>query len=402
LNRQTIQDHALNKLRLGITAGNHGWKSQLRVNISIMVWEAIATVLLGTLAFFWGCRLGNQMVRRGATANDLFSGNKAIACLVIALCAVLMAVAIYLPQWQALPIPWRSHGLRVSWTTIRVLLLGACGITFAVSRKTARSQVLAVLLFGLLGLVGFSATEAYFLAPIHSQLSNNLQRNGVYKQTSDSSCAPSALATLRRYWGLDTATESTMARGAGTSRMGTTMPQLIQAVRGLGMNGLEFTESNWEQLRRVNRPGILAVWLIDGRQKLPHAVALMAMNQEEAFVADPARGRIYNLSRQEFQTLWRAEYVPIFRPDEVMLTQHELQTYLGRSGFWREGDSLKGAIRQFQTFMGLKPTGELNTKTTLLLSGPYLKVVPTLNVDRFLQTAMTRMNCLNQPDRCPW
>jgi hypothetical protein len=25
-----------------------------------------------------------------------------------------------------------------------------------------------------------------------------------------------------------------------------------------------------------------------------------------------------------------------------------------------------------------------------------------LNVERFLQTAMTRMNCLNQPDRCPW
>jgi predicted double-glycine peptidase len=342
------------------------------------------------------------MVQRGATANDLFSGNRAIVFPIMALYALLMAVAIYLPQWQALPIPWRSHGLRVSWTTIRVLLLGACGITFAISWKTARSQVLAVLLFGLLGLVGFSATEAYFLAPIHSQLANNLQRNGVYKQTSDSSCAPSALATVLRYWGLETATESSIAKGAGTSRMGTTMPQLIQAVRGVGMNGLEFTESNWEQLRRINRPGILAVWLIDGQQKLPHAVALMAMNDQEAFVGDPARGRIYNLSRQEFQALWRAEYVPIFRPDEVALSERELQNYLGRSGFWRDGDSLKGSIRQFQTAMGLKPTGEITTKTTLLLSGPYLKAVPTLNVDRFLQTAMARMNCINQPDRCPW
>jgi predicted double-glycine peptidase len=367
-----------------------------------MVWEAIATVLFGTLCFSWGSRLGGKMVRRGATANDLLSGNRAIVFPVMALYGLLMAVAIYLPQWQALPIPWRSHGLRVSWTTIRVLLLGACGITFAISWKTARTQVVAVLLFGLLGLVGFSATEAYFLAPIHGQLANNLQRNGVYKQTSDSSCAPSALATVLRYWGLETATESSMAKGAGTSRMGTTMPQLIQAVRGVGMNGLEFTESNWDQLRRVNRPGILAVWLIDGQQKLPHAVALMAMNDQEAFVADPARGRIYNLSRQEFQGLWRAEYVPIFRPDEVTLTERELQTYLGRSGLWRDGDSLKGAIRQFQTLMGLKPTGEVNTKTTLLLSGPYLKAVPTLNVDRFLQAAMTRMNCLNQPDRCPW
>src|SRR4028118_1443446 len=102
----------------------------------------------------------------------------------------------------------------------------------------------------------------------------------VLRQTSNGGCARAGLATVLRRWGID-ATESSVAREAGTSRLGTSMPQLIVAARALGVNAIELAPT-WEQIQQINRPGVLAVWLFDGPRKLPHAVALLGMNDSIA------------------------------------------------------------------------------------------------------------------------
>ncbi len=364
-----------------------------------MLLELLGTILFGILCGSIGMRLGRMMLRQGATADDLFQGSKLLVVVVLLFYFGLLVLAVNLPQWQGLPVEWRLYGIQVSWTIIRVLLLGACGLGYVICRKTARNQVVYVFMVGLLGLVCFTAAETWFVAPIYGQLSNNLKPNGIYQQTGDSSCAPAALATLLQRWNLPQATESEMARLAKTSRMGTSMPQVLNAARSIGLDGIELSPT-WEQMRRINRPGILAVWQIVGLRKFPHAVALMAMTNDQAIIADPARGKYVQLDRQEFAQIWRKEYLPIYRPDDDTLSATAAAGYLQKWGY--SDRSTITATRSFQQAMGLKPTGKLDSQTVLMLTGKFLAHMPTLNEAEFNQAIMKQMNCLDQPLACPW
>jgi predicted double-glycine peptidase len=344
--------------------------------------EAIATLFWGGLAFWWGTRLGQMLLHQGATANDLFKGKTSVSLLFLGLYMGLLMLALYVPQWQMLPLEWRISGMRVTWTLIRVILLGFCGVTFAVSWRTARLQIVAIALLGILGISGFSATEAYFLAPIYTDLTDNLNANGIFEQTSASSCAPSALATILHRWGLKE-TESSIARLAGTSQLGTSMPQLVAALEAIDMGAIELSPT-WEQMQKINRPGVLATWLYSDGRRDPHAVALVKLSDAIALIADPAFGKYFQVPREQFERIWRHEYLPVFRPQDVTLTVAETADYLHRLGYLQPKTSadravLEPAIRQFQKAMGIPETGIVNPQTALMLTGSFLSGVPTLN-----------------------
>lgn len=345
--------------------------------------EIASTTLLGGLAFWWGLRFGRILLRRGATANDLFKGKTSISLAFLGLYVGLLLLVLYVPQWHWFPLEWRAAGMRVTWTAMRVMLLGVCGTAAIVSWQTVRVQVLAVALLGLLGMGSFVAAETYLLAPIYPSLADNLRPNGIFQQTSSSSCAPSAMATVLRKWGID-ATESIVAKFAGTSRLGTSMPQLIVAARKLGLDGVELTDTTWEQMQRMNRPGVLASWLFsDNGRKSPHAIALLALTHDTATIADPAWGKIYRLNRSQFARIWRREYVPFFRPEEAILSTTQVRDYLTRLGYLKPSQgNLKKALQRFQAIAGLQPSGKLDSQTALLLSGPFLVEVPTLTHTR--------------------
>jgi len=338
--------------------------------------EVVMTLLLGGLAFRWGMGIGRLMLRRGATANDLFKNKPLFSLLALVVYLGLLFLALNLPQMQLLPLEWRVYGMQVTWTLMRVLLLGFCGLALRVSWQTARKQVGAIALLGVLGLGSFTLAEAHFLAPIHASLSDNLQPNGVFKQSSTSSCAPAAMATVLRQWGLE-ATESGVAKLAKTSLLGTSMPQLIVAVRSLGLDGLELSPT-WEQMQQMNRPGVLSVWSMIGPRKLPHAVALLAMTPEFVVIGDPAHGKLYQLTEEQLTRIWRQEYVPVFRPGETTLAPERAAEYLIRMDYLQAKTDLPQALRQFQHAIGVEPTGKLTPETVLLLTGSYLTNVPTL------------------------
>ncbi len=337
--------------------------------------EIVVTLVLGSVLLLWGMRFGRVLVRSGATANDLFKGRNSIALLFLGFYIGLLLLALNLPQMPALPIEWRFHGMRVTWTLLRVMLMGVCGIGLTVSWQTARSQVIAVILIGLLGLGGFTGAESYFMAPIYAELVDNLQPNGVFQQTSDSSCAPAALATVLRKWGMD-ATESSVARFAGTSRLGTSMPQLIVAARALGINAIELRPT-WEQMQQINRPGVLSISLATGAIKRPHAVALLAINDSVAIIGDPAWGKIFYLDRATLARFWLKEYVPIFPSTDIFLSDKKAINFLTKLGY--NSGNLPADIERFQKDKNLKVSGKLDRMTELMLSGPFLEGVPRLD-----------------------
>lgn len=364
-----------------------------------------ATALLGSLACWWGIRFGRVLLSKGATANDLFQGKNGLSLVFLGLYIVLLVVVLHVPQMQELPMAVRLYGMEITWTIMRIMLMGICGVAFMVSWRTAPVQVLPIILIGVLGLWGFTSAESYFLAPIHGQLQDDLEPNGVFHQSSSSSCAPAALATILHRWGMD-ATESTVAQLARTTRLGTSMPQLIRAARAYGMEGLELSPT-WEQMQAINRPGVLATWLLSTHGRQAHAVALLALSDDVATIADPAFGKIYYVPRSQFTRIWRNQYVPIFRPTDQLLAPERAAAYLEQLGLLKQAttvrftspspalptqnalevdDTVLGeAVRRFQSGMGIEPTGKLDPQTVLMLSGPFLQDVPTL---KSLNTAL--------------
>lgn len=359
----------------------------------------LLSLLFGSLFFYLGMKIGRMMLLKGATANDLFRGKEWMAIGFIAFYLLLLLIAVNLPQYQNFPLQWRVYGMQGSWILIRSLFLGAIGCAVMIGWRTARVQLGMIAVVGAIGLFCFTAAESHFLSPIYKDLSNNLQLNRIFKQTSSSSCAPAALATLLQRWGIKAATESSVAKAAGTSLMGTTMPQVIQAAQGFGLTGLEL-KPTWEQMLRINRPGILAVWQITSTgRKLPHAIALMALDEKNAVIADPATGRYSLMGRAEFQTIWRNEYVPIFRSTEIAFSEQQAIEYLTQLKY---AGSFKERVKTFQADMGLKPTGSLDPQTTLMLMGKFLQDSPTLDIATFNRETEKYMNCENNPDRCTW
>jgi predicted double-glycine peptidase len=364
-----------------------------------MTFEITLSLTLGSLFFYLGMKIGRIMLLRGATANDLFQGKEWMAIVFVALYLLLLLGAVNLPQQQSFPLQWRVYGMQGSWILIRSLFLGAIGCALMIGWRTAKVQLGMIGVVAVLGLFCFTTAEHHFLSPIYPSLTNNLQRNRIFKQTSMSSCAPAALATLLQRWNLPEATESTVAKAARTSRMGTTMPQVIQAAQEFGLTGLEL-KPTWEQLKQINRPGILAVWqMSDQNRKLPHAIALMAMNSRGAIVADPATGKYSQLSREAFSAIWRNEYVPIFRSSELAFSRQQATEYLASL---RYVGSFENMVKSFQSDTGLKATGSLDPQTTLMLMGNFLKDVPTLDVARFNQETEQYMQCDRRREICAW
>jgi predicted double-glycine peptidase len=365
-------------------------KLESQSRLLLMLLELLLTLFLGVVAILGGIRWGRLLLRRGATANNLFTGKNIESIAFLGLYVGLLVLALHLPQMQILPMEWRVSGMRITWTLMRVMLVGFCGAAFVVSWQTARIQVLAVVLLGLIGLGGFTVSEAYFLAPIYDSLEDTLLPNGIFQQTSNSSCAPAAMATVLRRWNLP-ATESSIAKLAGTSRLGTSMPQLITAARSVGLDGIELSPT-WAQMRQINRPGVLATWLYSETGRGPHAVGLLEMTADTVTIADPALGKFYQLSPAQLNRIWRKQYVPFFQPAEVNLTAQQTADYLKQLGYLPSPTvRVEQALKQFQAAMQVPSTGKLDTETALLLTGPFLTQAPRLDKPQIDPTLPSRV-----------
>lgn len=343
--------------------------------------DTAATLALGSILFIWGGRFGRSLLHHGITADDLFKGKNPLSLAFLGCYVCVMVLILNVPQMDIFPLEWRFYGMHITWSLMHIILAGVCGAAIAISWQTARHQVITVALLGLIGIASFSGFEHYLLSPIHTQLHDNLRPNGVYKQTSNSSCAPAAMATILHRWGMDVP-ESEVAELAGTSRMGTSMPQLILAAQALNMDGLEL-HPTWELMQQINRPGILAVWVFDENgRRLPHAVALLGLDAHTAIIADPAAGDLFRLTRQEFLKIWRNEYVPIFPPGDTLIGTLEAAHYLQKLGYFPSPEQvqhLSPILRKFQIDHQLKQNGKLDPATALALSGEFLEDVPRLD-----------------------
>ena len=344
-------------------------------------------VSLGVLGLGLGAGIRGLMY--GDAVTHVFKRKTHFLLCLIGLYVCLAVILLHAPHVNIWPLSWRLHGLNATWLIMRALLLGACGVAIAVSWQISRHQVIAIALIGMVGVVGFWGLEHYLMSPIYPFLDSSPSAHSVVKQTSSSSCAPAALATVFKQWNMEIS-EAEVAKLAQTSRMGTSMPHLIAAAQQLGMEGVEL-EPSWETMQRINRPGVLSVWVQDGDRRLPHAVALLGMSHKAAIIADPASGKAFNLSRRELESMWRHEYVPIVRQSDISLAEGQALDYLAQITTLDGKKSQRGSrfvdhnrfsdhLNHFQRrHHGLRRSGKLDPATMLVLQGPFIQEGPTLS-----------------------
>ncbi|MGK7889849.1 MAG: cysteine peptidase family C39 domain-containing protein [Leptolyngbyaceae cyanobacterium] len=358
-------------------------------------------IVFGFVVMTSGIGLGWLLRQRGVTANNLFRGKAPLSLVGLGSCVCAVIVISHLPQLPFAPLAWKAAGIQMSWLLLRSLLLGVCGVAIAISWQVAQRQLFATVLICGVGFLTLLGIEQYLLTPIYPSLTHHVGPQGIVRQTSESSCAPAALATVLHQWQINTS-EPEVAKLAGTSRAGTSMPQLISAAQELGMDGLTL-QPTWDTIRQINRPGILSIWLRDGDRRLPHAVALLKMNQDTAVIADPAEGKAFMVDRSALEAVWRQEYIPIFRPQDIELSPPEAQRYLLALGYdFRDFASSPlswmpyapkrwhRALRQFQADNpGLRQSGALDVATVLALTGAFAHQTPTLELaERLERTTM--------------
>lgn len=344
--------------------------------------------------------------KSNALAQGLYS-RKSIVWLTVGVYGFLLVVLSHIPHLNVLPLEWQSQSVKVSWTGMRVLFLSGCITAIALRRNPGRTHVMLTALIGIMGFLGIWGLEHYLLSPIYPTLDPHPKPHQIIQQTSDSSCAPAALVTVLNQWNIHTS-EADIAKLAHTSRVGTSMPQLIVAARHLGMDGVT-VQPSWETMALINRPGILSVWVNDGDRRLPHAVALLGLRSDSAILADPADGQAFQIERTALEKIWRHEYTPIFSPDDVALSEQQVREYLVQqqqigtysdsspkrqvlqsssidwhlNAWWhrsRESDALTLDLHQFQSQVkGIKASGKPEPATLLALQGPFIQDSPTLS-----------------------
>jgi len=201
--------------------------------------------------------------------------------------------------------------------------------------------------------------------------------DGVVYQSTDYSCGPASLANLLSHYNI-VRSERDCAALAGTNlAVGTRLSGLKRAGHALGFETVELNPS-FGQLDYIAWPSIVF------HSRLYHIVTFWGMNENgRAIVRDPAHGLTsWGPDEYEINTPY-APKVLVFYPGVISLcgpessriTTGRFQNMLKTLGYYRGpldgswSSRLSGAIRSFQTEMGLSRSGIIDAPTSIYLEG---------------------------------
>ena len=117
----------------------------------------------------------------------------------------------------------------------------------------------------------------------------------VYRQSSPSTCGPSALASICGYYGIQT-TEAELARFARTTSKGTTLAGLAEAAQKVGLHATGM-QLSLAELQHAPKPLITHV----GNN---HFVVVVSSRDQHLTLIDPALGA-RSIPIHDFSQIWK-------------------------------------------------------------------------------------------------
>jgi predicted double-glycine peptidase len=199
-------------------------------------------------------------------------------------------------------------------------ILGAFVCTLVLTTPLSRlpkqrdRMAIGILMTAMVGL----AFVPPFMAPALNRhtlaaLPNQIDADGVCRQSTDYTCGPAAAVTALRLLDLD-GTEGDLAILARTSNaMGTPPDLLARALRQrYAADGLEVEYRPFQSVADLDQPGYTLA-LVKFSFLMDHYVVVVEVSEDTVTVADPLTG-LATLSHEDFARIWRRVGIVLSRP----------------------------------------------------------------------------------------
>ncbi|AFZ35761.1 peptidase C39 bacteriocin processing [Stanieria cyanosphaera PCC 7437] len=186
-------------------------------------------------------------------------------------------------------------------------------VGFELRAKSSRQQIRQLLV--ALGAISFALSVLlYFLQPVDRFLGKSLIRDNVVIQTTEYTCAPSAIATLARYTKISPQlTEKEAVKLTKTTISGTNTLTEIRAMKKLGMNPQYQTNLTIKDLINLNKPALLHVKEKNRNNqgvRFSHAVALLGIEpQQQLFIIGNPYYGLQIKTLDEMKNYWFGEAI---------------------------------------------------------------------------------------------
>lgn len=179
---------------------------------------------------------------------------------------------------------WFSH--QGKWWVFIACLSAIFGfIVWDRRKRSGTSMISAIIMIALS--IGLTFWQTY---PIYRILPDTSRRDelGYMRQSHTTTCGPVSLGNLlEQHYGLPAPSERTLARLAGTTRLGTTTRGMQRAARHLGINLESAHVLEHDEVRALQRPALIA---ISTTPTVRHSVLLLGGNENGVIIIDPDYG----------------------------------------------------------------------------------------------------------------
>ncbi len=156
----------------------------------------------------------------------------------------------------------------------------------------------------------------------------------VIKQYDQVDCGPAALLSVLKFYGGNTSLVQ-LRELTNTSVNGSTMLDVVNAAKKIGFDAFG-ASGKYDDLMKEKMPCIAHV-VVD--EVLNHFVVVYKINAKKVKLGDPGKG-VYNLSRLEFEKIWKSKAVVLLKPTENLLNEKTVTwfnwilNYLKKDNIW--------------------------------------------------------------------
>ena len=293
------------------------------------VLNLIPMVILGifcAVTFITGSLWGKQLAFSGITSENALHKHQNYLVGILVGIAFLLGILILIDKLNLTPL------LPHIFPSILLLYLGAyyrkiifvagffvLGLLIALELNGKRSRQKIMQLAVGMGLISLVLSFLfYFLQPVTNIIGKPLIVNGVVIQTTNYTCAPSAIATLARHTKTHpNLTEKAASELTQTNRFGTTTLVEIQVMEELGLNPQYEHNLTLDDLITLNKPALLHVKEKNKNEgvRFSHAVALLAIDTKnrQFLIANPYYG-LQIKTELDMEDYWFGEAIIVNLP----------------------------------------------------------------------------------------
>ncbi|MBI3039188.1 hypothetical protein HYY75_09100 [bacterium] len=271
-----------------------------------------------------GLLYGKRLVKMGITGENYYSqAPLTIKGLIraLALLGIIVGSALWLDKNYLFFSWFGGYGHQFSMVVLKSLIVFLFGTQWAMwedKRKLKRSIPILVVSFLIM-----TGIELFTLWPSATITSKMLSDDGVIIQSTGSTCAPSSLANIIRFYGNKCdETEACLAMQTGMN--GASDNEMVLGAKALGFPGAVPWRTTLEAIASEDLPLIISIKYFDVWDY--HAVAIFGISSHVVTVADPMVG-IVGYPRKSFHEIWRGKAVRLGPPSFPASLSMRLSTF---------------------------------------------------------------------------